>query len=68
MRQVLAEKSIFEPYTAFKRIARESKVLITASDLQDFLVSNNIKINLKDCQHIIDVFDLNEDGNLSFTE
>jgi len=37
IRQVLAEKSAFEPYAAFKRIDRSSNGYITTYELIDYL-------------------------------
>ena len=69
IRQILAENEDFEPYAAFKRIDRENKQFINSYDIQNFLSENGIQHSEKDCNlGVIQVYDLDSDRKLDFTE
>ena len=67
VRQVLAEKELFEPYSAFKRLSNFTSN-ITSLNLREFLEDNNLIIDKKEAYVLIRLFDTNGDGKLSFTE
>ena len=49
-RQILSDKSDFEPYVAFRRIARGKTRGITAANFHKFLSDNCIETSIKKCQ------------------
>lgn len=68
VRQVLAEKAAFEPYTAFKRIDRNSNSYITVYELVDFLRENDVAVLQNDVYSLFKEYDTNRDDRLSYTE
>jgi hypothetical protein len=44
-RQLLAEQSSFEPYTAFKRLDQQRKGNIDANDIRQFMEDNEVFMN-----------------------
>jgi len=65
-RQVLAERSAFEPYTAFKRITRLATGSLTAYQIVDFLRENGFIVLEKDVRNVIRQY--STDGRLSYTD
>ena len=68
VRQVLAEQPDFEPYTAFKRIDRDGSGYISTWELHNFLRDNDLHVLEKDIHNLYKVFDLNQDGRITYTE
>lgn len=67
-RQSLAEKPAFEPYAAFKRIDRSSNSYISATDLAEFLLENNISVLERDIRDLFKEYDAKRDDRISYTE
>lgn len=67
-RQILSDKSDFEPYLAYRRIARHQLQGITASNIHKFLTDNCIDTSLKKCQALLSHYDSDCDGILSYKE
>jgi Ca2+-binding EF-hand superfamily protein len=65
-RQVLAERTAFEPYTAFKRISRNSTSALSAYQIIDFLRENEFAVLEKDVRNVIRLY--SNTGRLSYTE
>lgn len=68
MRQVLAEQRAFEPYTAFRRIDRNRNGFLTITDLEKFLLENDIVLTYRDLFAIHKNFDINGDGRINYSE
>jgi len=66
-RQMLCDKSDFEPYAAFQRISRQGSG-ITARNVGAFLHENLVEVEHELCQSFIDHFDVDNDGMLSYKE
>lgn len=67
-RQVLAEKTAFEPYTTFKRIDRDSNGFITASDIVDLLRDNEVLALNKEIKQLFREQHTQRDDRISYTE
>eukprot|EP00331_Platyophrya_macrostoma_P011184 CAMPEP_0176412876 /NCGR_PEP_ID=MMETSP0127-20121128/4383_1 /TAXON_ID=938130 /ORGANISM="Platyophrya macrostoma, Strain WH" /LENGTH=561 /DNA_ID=CAMNT_0017792587 /DNA_START=46 /DNA_END=1731 /DNA_ORIENTATION=+ len=67
-RLVLAEKYSFEPYSAFKRIALAPRSYITSTDLHEFLLENKVTVTSGECRDLLNAFDADKDGSLSYNE
>jgi Ca2+-binding EF-hand superfamily protein len=67
-RQVLAERSAFEPYTAFKRITRLATGSLTVYQVVDFLRENGIIALEKDVRNVFNLYSTSADGRLSYTD
>lgn len=67
VRQVLAEQSDFEPFTAFKRIDSLELGYIRVCDLHQFLKDNGIYPTEKDILRLFHLFDTNGDQRISYT-
>lgn len=68
-RVALCEHEEFEPYSAFKRIGGSNIDKISARDISQFLVENNVDyISEVECFYLFKVFDKDEDGFLDFDE
>jgi len=68
LRQVLAEKYNFEPYTAFKRLVLAPSSYLTSTDLKDFLADNKVFITSSEAYDLLRSLDLDRDGSLSYSE
>jgi Ca2+-binding EF-hand superfamily protein len=68
LRQVLAEKYNFEPYTAFKRLALAPSSNLTSTDLKDFLADNKVFISSGEAYDLLRALDLDRDGRISYSE
>lgn len=59
----------FNPYSAFMRIDRDANEHITALELLNFLRDNKeYTVSESDCYGVIQYFDSNSDGRLTFKE
>lgn len=67
-RQMLCDKSDFEPYVAFQRLTRSMNSGITASNIQRFLSENLIDLSLDRCRTLVSHYDADKDGILSYKE
>lgn len=67
-RQLLAEQSCYEPYTAFKRIDQLRKGSIDWSDIRQFMEENEILVNREESEWIVDYLDINNNGIVGYTE
>lgn len=67
-RQMLCDKSDFEPYVAFQRLTRSMNTGITASNIQRFLSENLIDLSLDRCRTLVNHYDADKDGMLSYKE
>lgn len=67
-RQVLAERSAFEPYTAFKRINRIGTGSLSVYQVLDFLRENNFPVLEKDVRNVFRLYSTGGDGRLSYTD
>jgi Ca2+-binding EF-hand superfamily protein len=67
-RQVLAERSAFEPYTAFKRLTRLATSSLTVYQVVDFLRENEFSVVEKDVRNIFRLYSTGGDGRLSYTD
>jgi Ca2+-binding EF-hand superfamily protein len=67
-RQVLAERSAFEPYTAFKRLTRLSTPSLTVYQVVDYLRENDFHVLEKDVRNVFRLYSTNADGRLSYTD
>ena len=67
LRQILASMRDFEPYTAFKRIDRNSNGAIGANELTQFQRENGYReLEPEDFKQMIDYFDLDGDKMLNY--
>jgi len=67
-RQVLAERSAFEPYTAYKRINRTSGPSLSVYQVLDFLRENDFNVSEKDVRNVFRLYSTGSDGRLSYTD
>jgi len=67
-RQVLAEQPDFEPYTAFKRIDRDSNSSLSTWEIIDFLRDNELVDLERDIAGLFKVYDNNRDNRLNYSE
>jgi Ca2+-binding EF-hand superfamily protein len=67
-RQILCDKPDFEPYLAFIRLSNESANAVTPNHIQNFLSDNGIEVKSRKCQNLINHYDLDRDGMLSYLE
>jgi len=67
-RQVLAERSAFEPYTAFKRLTRLATGSLTVYQVVDFLRENSFHVLEKDVRNVFRLYSTSADGRLSYTD
>jgi len=67
-RQVLAEKSAFEPYAAFQRIDRNGNGFITSFELLDYLRETDVAATEKDILTIFREHDTQGEDRISYTE
>jgi Ca2+-binding EF-hand superfamily protein len=67
-RQVLAERSAFEPYTAFKRITRLATTSLTVYQVIDFLRENDFIALEKDVRNVFRQYSTSVDGRLSYAD
>mmetsp|Transcript_39353 Transcript_39353/g.28472 ORF Transcript_39353/g.28472 Transcript_39353/m.28472 type:complete len:85 (+) Transcript_39353:71-325(+) len=66
-RQKLASYQLFETFSAFSRIDRDTNDYITCSELRKFLVENNVtNISETEVNYMIKFFDADQTGRLSF--
>ena len=69
LRQSLSSLLEFEPYSAFLRLDRHNKKCINSHDIWIFLQENQRSQYLqKDCDFILNYFDIDKDGALSYAE
>jgi Ca2+-binding EF-hand superfamily protein len=69
LRQRLAANPDFEPYAAFLRLDKGQMKNLSPEDLLIFLHENDRPhYTLRDCQYVINYFDIDQDGTLSYTE
>lgn len=67
-RQMLCDKSDFEPYVAFQRLTRSGNSGITPSNIQRFLSENLIDVKIDRCRVLHGHYDSDLDGLLSYKE
>lgn len=67
-RQTLCNKEDFQPYVAFMRINRDSGHSITPSMIHKFLADNLLEVSLRRCQILVEHYDADKDGVLSYKE
>lgn len=67
-RQMLCDKTDFEPYVAFQRLTRSASSGISAANLQRFLSENLIDVNLERCMIMHTHYDNDKDGLFSYKE
>jgi len=67
-RQVLAERSAFEPYTAFKRLTRLDTSNLTVYQVVDFLRENNFTVLERDVRNVFRAYSTSPDGRLTYTD
>lgn len=67
-RQILCDKTDFEPYVAFQRLTRSNSSGISAGNIQRFLSENLIDVNLDRCRILHSHYDSSKNGLLSYKE
>lgn len=67
-RQMLCDKDDFEPYVAFQRLARNGQNGISSANVMQFLSENLIDMSLAKCRLILNHYDSDQDGLLSYKE
>lgn len=67
-RQFLADMSDFEPYLVFRRLLRKNPKGVDISNLEQFLKDNFIECSTEVAQDIIQYYDVDSDGMLSYKE
>jgi len=67
-RQMLCDKTDFEPYVAFQRLARNGQNGITSANINQYLSENLIDLSLSKCRNILNHYDSDLDGLLSYKE
>lgn len=67
-RQMLCDKDDFEPYVAFQRMARNGQNGISSANIMQFLSENLIDMSLAKCRLILNHYDSDQDGLLSYKE
>ena len=67
-RQMLCDRTDFEPYVAYQRLSRHAGSSINASSIQQFLAENLIEQSTLRCQKLVDHYDLDKDTELSYKE
>ena len=65
---MLAEQKLFEPHTAFKRLDTSRDGYISSSELMDFLVENSVPATTRECLHLFNQLDHNDDGLISYND
>ena len=69
LRQKLASNPDFEPYGAFLRLDKSNSKTLSGEEILSFLHENQRPhYTLRDCQFVINYFDIDQDGALSYTE
>jgi Ca2+-binding EF-hand superfamily protein len=59
----------FEPYTAFLRIEKTGRRVISAACIEHMLRENNrVQFSVRDCQYLVKYFDVDGDNSLNYTE
>ena len=67
-RQMLCDKNDFEPYVAFQRLSRNGQKGISSANIMQFLSENLVDLSLSKCRNIINHYDSDLDGVLSYKE
>lgn len=67
-RQMLCDKDDFEPYVAFQRLARNGQNGVSSSNIMQFLSENLVDMSLAKCRLILNHYDADKDGVLSYKE
>lgn len=68
-RQTLASLYDFEPYAAFSRIDQDQDKQCYTIDFYQFMMDNDRKqFSIKDCQLLMQFYDLDGNNSLSYTE
>ena len=67
-RQMLCDSNDFEPYVAYTRLVRDSKDGVTASSIHKFIKENGMEIDLQKCRTMVEHYDSDQDGVLSYKE
>jgi len=67
-RQLMCDKSDFEPYVAFQRIARNPQKKITSSALQRFMNDNLCDIPFTLCASVISLYCINNKEEWNYTD
>ena len=67
-RQTLCDRNDFEPYVAFQRLLRTGSEGITSANIMKFLSENLIDVRICDARSILQHYDNDFDGLLSYKE
>lgn len=67
-RQLMCDRTQFEAYSAFRTVARVDPEGVTALDIHNFLDDFQVSVGLGQCQLVVEHFDLDGDGRLSYKE
>lgn len=67
-RQALCSIPSFAPYSGFCRIDRSAQERIDARDVLTFLRENGSAVAIGDCARLVNFFDSDEDGFLSYAD
>jgi len=68
MRQRLASRPGFNAYEAFNSLDLDGSGSISVSELQRMIESRGYFVGYKEVSQVLDKFDKNKDGQVSFTE
>ena len=67
-RQALCNIPEFAPYSGFCRIDRTAQESIRPQDVLAFMKDNGCNVKLSDCARLVNFFDSDEDGILSYQD
>ena len=67
-RHTLCQNPDFAPYSAFCRLDRKAQECLDSRDILDFMKENSASVTIGDCARLVNFFDSDEDGFLSFQD
>ena len=58
----------FAPYSAFCRLDRAAQECLNSKDIMAFMQDNSANVTIGDCARLVNFFDSDEDGFLSYQD
>lgn len=68
LRQRMSRRASFSLYDAFLAVDRDRNGYITIDEFQDILRTNGIYADIKDLESLMELYDRNKDGRVSYSE
>mmetsp|Transcript_15556 Transcript_15556/g.2591 ORF Transcript_15556/g.2591 Transcript_15556/m.2591 type:complete len:163 (+) Transcript_15556:1084-1572(+) len=68
IRQRMSSRSSFSLYEAFQALDRDRNGFVTIDEFRDVLLANGVYADIKDLESLMEIYDKNRDGRVSYSE